>query len=109
MSSCPARWIRSALLGVALAACAVATAAQDAARLRSQALAATCAHCHGLDGRSVPGDGLAPLAGRPKDVLLSQLLAFRNGQRPATVMHQLTKGYSQEQLEALAAYFAALK
>ena len=49
------------------------------------------------------------LAGMPQDYLLDQLMAFRNGQRPATVMHQITRGYSQEQLETIAAYFAAQK
>ena len=36
-------------------------------------------------------------------------MAFRSGERKATIMHQITKGYSQEQLEALAKYFAAQK
>ena len=40
---------------------------------------------------------------------MAQLKAFKAGQRPATVMHQIAKGYSDEQLEALAQYFAAVK
>ena len=35
--------------------------------------------------------------------------AFRDGKRPATVMHQLAKGYSDAQIDALAGYFAAQK
>ena len=31
------------------------------------------------------------------------------GARPATVMHQLAKGYSDAQIEVIAAYFAAQK
>ncbi|MEY2653408.1 MAG: hypothetical protein RLZZ524_435, partial [Pseudomonadota bacterium] len=38
-----------------------------------------------------------------------QLMAFRSGQRPATIMHQITKGYSQEQLEAVSKYFGSQK
>jgi len=57
----------------------------------------------------VPGEALVHLAGLPQDYILSQLMAFRSGERKATVMHQITKGYSQEQLEALAKYFAAQK
>lgn len=83
--------------------------AADAERLRTRALAATCAHCHGTDGRALPGQAMARLAGLPERYLLEQLTAFRTGQRPATVMHQITKGYSQEQLETLATYFAAQK
>ena len=59
--------------------------------------------------RAVEGEALVRLAGMPQDYLLNQLMAFRNGQRPATIMHQITRGYSQEQLETVAAYFAAQK
>ena len=81
----------------------------DPQPLRTRALAATCAHCHGTDGRALEGEAMARLAGQTKDYLLTQLLAFRSGQRPATIMHQLTRGYSPEQLDALATYFAAQK
>lgn len=93
-------------LALALAAPALQAAPEDTQRLRTRALAATCAQCHGTEGRAVEGEALIRLAGLPKDHLLTQLLAFRTGQRPATIMHQITRGYSQEQLEALATYFA---
>ncbi len=83
--------------------------AKDAATLRTRALAATCAQCHGTDGHAVQGEALVRLAGLPQDYLLNQLMAFRNGQRPATIMHQITRGYSQEQLETLAQYFSKQK
>jgi cytochrome c553 len=38
--------------------------------------------------------------------MLEQLRAFRSGARPATIMHQLTKGYSDAQLEQIATYFS---
>jgi cytochrome c553 len=34
---------------------------------------------------------------------------FKSGKKPATLMHQLSKGYSDEQIDQLAGYFAALK
>jgi len=77
----------------------------DALYLRS--VAATCANCHGTDGRSVPGSALPALAGMPREHLLAQLQAFRDGRRPATVMHQIAKGFTEPQLSQLAAYFAA--
>lgn len=94
------------LAGLLLAGTA---AAKDPTELRTRALAATCAHCHGTDGKAVQGEALITLAGLPQDYILNQLMAFRSGQRPATIMHQITRGYSQEQLETLAAYFAARK
>lgn len=81
----------------------------DPQRLRTRALAATCAQCHGTDGRAVEGEAMVRLAGQPKDALMTQLLAFRTGQRPATIMHQITRGYSQAQLDEVATYFAGLK
>jgi cytochrome c553 len=78
-------------------------------QLRTRALAATCAQCHGTDGKAVSGEALIRLAGMDRDYVLTQLLAFRTGQRPATIMHQITRGYSQEQLEEIAGYFATRK
>jgi cytochrome c553 len=95
------------LASVALCTAWPSLANEQQDRLRLRALAATCAHCHGTDGNAVQGQPLVHLAGLPQDHLLSQLMAFRAGQRPATIMHQITKGYSVEQLEALAKYFAA--
>jgi cytochrome subunit of sulfide dehydrogenase len=77
--------------------------AQDA-----QKLAAPCAICHGTDGRAVTKD-VVPLAGLPREHIASQMRAFRDGQRPATVMHQLAKGYSDAQIDAMAAWFSAQK
>jgi cytochrome subunit of sulfide dehydrogenase len=72
----------------------------------SRALAATCANCHVASGRS-ESQQVPTLAGLPKERIASQMKAFKDGTRPATVMHQLAKGYSDRQIEALAAYFAA--
>ena len=96
-------------LSAANAGAAGVAGAADAQRLRTRALAATCAQCHGTDGQAVAGQAMVRLAGQPKDYLLAQLLAFRAGQRPATVMHQISRGYSAEQLDEVAAYFAAQK
>lgn len=68
-------------------------------------LAATCTVCHGT--ASVDGNALPPLAGQPREALLASLRAFRAGTRPATIMTQLAKGYTDEQLAQIAAWFAA--
>jgi cytochrome c553 len=97
--------IRSVVFAAAFAGCASAALAQDAARN----LAAACAICHGTQGRPAPGAPLIPLAGLPQDHIATQMRAFRDGRRPATVMHQIAKGYSDAQIDALAAWFAAQK
>lgn len=104
---------RSAALGAlaalaALAApCGPAQAQDDARTLRLRALAATCAHCHGTDGRPLVADGMSRLAGADAGWLAQQMRDFRDGRRPATVMPQIAKGYSDAQIDALAGYFAA--
>lgn len=84
-----------------------AAAAQDVTALRSRALAATCANCHGTGGRAVENASVPGLAGLPAPYLAEQMRAFKAGTRPATVMHQLAKGYSDAQIDQLAAHFAA--
>ena len=83
--------------------------AQDARALHTQALAATCANCHGTQGRAIDGAAVPGLAGMPATYLVEQLKAFKAGTRPATVMHQIAKGYSEAQIDTLAAYYAAQK
>jgi cytochrome c553 len=80
--------------------------AQDAFALRERSLAATCAQCHGTDGHAPPGSAMTSLAGMPAPYLVEQMLAFKTGVRPGTVMPQLAKGYSDAQIGQLAGYFA---
>ena len=49
------------------------------------------------------------LAGQQRAYLVQQMQDFKTGKRPATIMHQIAKGYSDEQIDALAAYFSAQK
>ena len=98
-------------LGAALllAASALPAAAQNAQALQVRALAATCASCHGTEGRAVQGAAVPGLAGMPAVYMSEQLKTFKAGTRPATVMHQLAKGYNDAQIDQIAAYFAAQK
>ena len=103
------RFALTALVVLVLAAAAAPTFAQDAQALNQRALAATCANCHGTQGQAVPNASVPGLAGLPSSYIVEQMKAFKAGARPATVMHQLAKGYSDAQIESLAAYFAAQK
>jgi len=98
-----------AVLAAAVLAAGGAASGQTSQDLQIRALAATCANCHGTEGKAVQGEAMPQLAGLPKDYLVAQMQAFRDGKRPATVMHQLAKGYSNEQIEAISAYLAARK
>ena len=68
-------------------------------------LAATCANCHGTNGNA-RGE-MKPLAGVPADKLVATMADYKAGNLPATIMHQIAKGYTDEQIRLIAGYFAA--
>jgi cytochrome c553 len=91
-------------LGIAAAASQPAQAQNTDLRLKQ--LAANCAACHGTDGHAAPGAAVPGLAGYDRDAFVAAMAAFKSGARPATIMHQIAKGYSDAQIAQLAAYFA---
>jgi cytochrome subunit of sulfide dehydrogenase len=94
-----------------ITACAISGShAQPATeQLHQRATAAMCANCHGTEGRTVEGSAIPALAGMSKDYHVQQMQAFKNGTRPATVMHQITKGLTDAQIDTMASYFASIK
>jgi cytochrome c553 len=88
---------------------ASAALANESTALHTRGLAATCANCHGTDGRTVAGSAIPSLVGMPKNYMVMQMKAFKDGTRPATVMHQINKGITDEQIDRIADYFAATK
>ena len=68
---------------------------------------ANCFNCHGTDGRT--SGAIPPLAELDKAYIVQQINAFKSGSSPATVMHQLAKGYTDEEVTKAADYFAAQK
>jgi cytochrome subunit of sulfide dehydrogenase len=86
-----------------------AASAQSKDELYVAGVSATCATCHGTQGRATNGSSVVSLAGMPAANIILQMKAFKDGSRPATVMHQLSKGYSDAQVAMIANYFAAQK
>ena len=97
---------RAIAIAAAMLCAAPGALAQDSS---ARNLAAACAICHGTQGKPAPNAPLIPLAGLPRDHIATQMRAFRDGRRPATVMHQIAKGYTDAQIDAMAAWFAAQK
>jgi len=65
-----------------------------------------CHLCHGMDGEA--SSAIYPrLAGQNKTYLIKQLKNFRDGKRKSDTMNEMAKGLTDEQIEALAEYFAA--
>lgn len=94
------------VMALALALACGTIQAQD--RNQGRNLAAQCANCHGTNGHST--GGVPSLAGQGRAYLIAQMNAFKSGQRsgPAsTIMHQLAKGYTDDQIALMAEFFAA--
>jgi cytochrome c553 len=100
------RVLRPAAAAILLAVPLLASAQQPAPP-SGRDLAASCAICHGTNGVS-PG-GMPQLAGQSAATLSQHMRDFRDGKRPATIMHQIAKGYTDAQIDAMAAWFATQK
>ncbi len=107
-----AKWQAPLCTLMLIAAAALPAQAQPAAQTPdphlARNLAATCANCHGTNGQA-RGE-MASLAGRPAAATVALMGAFKAGQVPAaTIMHQIAKGYTDEQIRLIAGYLAAQK
>lgn len=90
----------ASLMNVAQAQAKIET--KNAQELYNRALAATCANCHGTDGRGVENATMPVINHLNSEQLLTQLMAFKSGARGGTIMPQLAKGYSDEQMQTIA-------
>ena len=90
---------------LAFSALCMTTAAAQTVDFQARAWAASCAACHGTDGKA-SNPAIPSIAGQDKSVLLQKLAAFKNGSLPATVMHQHAKGYTDAELARIAAHLA---
>jgi sulfide dehydrogenase cytochrome subunit len=69
--------------------------------------AAGCSGCHAASSRvDTP---VPPLVGRPAADTASQMIAFKSGERKGTIMDRIAKGFSDEEIQAIAAWYAAQK
>ena len=69
--------------------------------------AASCTGCHAADPKietRVPR-----IAGRPASEIVAAMEAFRSGQKPATVMNRIAKGFSDAEIRAIAEWLGAQK
>ena len=66
--------------------------------------AAACSGCHAPAQVGSPG---GPIAGRSAADIQAAMQEYRSGRRSATVMDRIAKGFSDEEVQAIAAWFAA--
>jgi len=88
----------AAAIGLASIAAAVTASAEPPAG------AAACSGCHPVSARvSSP---VPRLAGLDRAAIAKAMQDFRSGQRPATVMDRIAKGFTDEEIQAIAAWYA---
>ena len=69
--------------------------------------AMSCSGCHPA-GRGV--DASVPrLIGRDPTDIMTAMQGFKSGQRPSTVMDRIAKGFSDDEVKAIAAWYGAQK
>ena len=73
-----------------------------------EAMAHSCAACHGTQGR-LGDESFMPLAGMPQAQFVRTMADFREDKRPSTLMGHVAKGFNDAELAAMAVYFAAVK
>lgn len=92
------------VLFLAQATAWAATAAGDR-HFAEQVVKTRCAMCHGADGQSLSPQ-YPKLAAQSPEYLVKQLFNFKTGQRPSTVMQEMTNQLSAAEIRALADYYS---
>jgi sulfide dehydrogenase cytochrome subunit len=74
---------------------------------RGEMLSISCAGCHGTDGHS-PGS-IPDISDKSAEYIRTSMEEFRSGKRDSTVMGRQAKGYTDEEIQLIAEYFAKQK
>jgi cytochrome c553 len=69
--------------------------------------AAGCSGCHA--GNPRVDTPVPPLSGRPAADIAKEMIAFKSGERKGTIMDRIAKGFSDEEIQAIAVWYAAQK
>lgn len=93
------RWRLAAAIGCVAIAAAVGASAEPPAG------AAACSGCHAASaGVTTP---VPRLAGRDRADLVKAMQEFRAGTRAATVMDRIARGFTDQEILAIAAWYAS--
>ena len=94
------RLLAAAIGSLSIAAAVVASAEPPAG-------AAACSGCHPASTRIT--SPVPRLAGRDSTAIVKAMQDFRSGARAGTVMDRIAKGFTDEEIQAIATWYAALK
>jgi cytochrome c553 len=91
----------AAAIGLASIAAAMAASAEPPAG------AAACSGCHPSSTRVT--SPVPRLAGLERAAIVRAMQEFRSGQRAGTVMDRIAKGFTEDEIQAIAAWYATQK
>lgn len=89
-------WMMAAALSIASAPALAAPSVE--------AIARNCVVCHGP--KEAGQVEIPKIANYPARKMVEMLTGFREGQKEATIMNRISKAFTDEQIQALAAHFA---
>jgi len=98
--------VKALAAAIGLASIAAAVTASTAFG-QPPAGAAACSGCHPASSRVA--SPVVRLAGLERDAIVRALQEFRSGQRAGTIMDRIAKGFSDEETQAIAVWYAAQK
>lgn len=96
------------ILNIAFVALAVTLNPAHASEPTGEAMAATCAACHGTHGKLGTVEYM-PLAGMAEKEFVRAMQDFRSGKRHSTLMGHVANGFSDNEIRAMAKVFANVK
>lgn len=97
--------MRSHSLAVLAVCGALAAPAIAGDEFTGRTISFACFGCHGAAGATETS--IPPIiVGVPADYLVSSLKEFRDGSRPSTIMGRIAKGYTDEEIAAMASYIS---
>jgi cytochrome c553 len=99
--------MKRVFIGICVFACALAAQAADLEAAKKKA-AEVCAACHGPDGNSATAE-FPRIAGQHADYLAKSLRDYKSGARKDPVMNGFAASLTTQDIQNLAAYFAAQK
>lgn len=99
--------MRAAFLCIGAAAAVISTAPAFAGQAGTPFGVAACTGCH--PAHAGGPNAIPSLAGRKATEIEDAMRGFRAGERPATVMGRIAKGFSDDEIRAIAAWYAARK
>ncbi len=99
---------KTMLISLALSGGIAFSSGVFAATASGEMLANTCNGCHGPHGNSF-GPGIPTIAGNAETYIIDKMKAYRSGDAPSTIMGNIAKGYSDEEIAAMAKYISKQK